>query len=231
VHLAIDAQHASVRRQPAAFHTRPFPSRSTNPATTVTPRALPATSRHAARFSSTKEARNSRSSGGYPGRTISGKTTRFAPDSRARPQRKGPCGRSPRCPYGGVDLREGEVERFPHTAILFESGRRGKPRISCGKIASPMASPSGPLYGRDYILLNVVNFLYSLYSVIYIFLPAYMYRLGIREGAIGVLMATGTLVSVVLKPGLGMVGGRGRGGPSCRWAHSWPPHRRCRGSS
>ena len=71
-----------------------------------------------------------------------------------------------------------------------------------------MASPS-PLYGRDYILLNVVNFLYSLYSVIFIFLPAYMYRLGIREGAIGVLMATGALVSVVLKPGLGMVVGRG----------------------
>lgn len=72
-----------------------------------------------------------------------------------------------------------------------------------------MASPSAPLYDRDYILLNVVNFLYSLYSVIYIFLPAYMYRLGIREGAIGVLIASGTLVSVVLKPGLGMVVGRG----------------------
>ena len=72
-----------------------------------------------------------------------------------------------------------------------------------------MASPSHPLYGRDYVLLNVVNFLYSLYSVIFIFLPAYMYRLGIREGEIGVLMATGALVSVVLKPGLGMVVGRG----------------------
>jgi len=65
------------------------------------------------------------------------------------------------------------------------------------------------LYDRDYVLLNVVNFLYSLYSVIFIFLPAYMYGLGIREGTIGVLMATGTLVSVVLKPGLGMVVGRG----------------------
>ena len=72
-----------------------------------------------------------------------------------------------------------------------------------------MASPSAPLYGRDYVLLNVVNFLYSLHSVIFIFLPAYMYHLGIREGAIGVLMATGALVSVVLKPGLGMVVGRG----------------------
>lgn len=72
-----------------------------------------------------------------------------------------------------------------------------------------MGSPSTPLYGRDYVLLNVVNFLYSLYSVIFIFLPAYLYQLGIREGAIGMLMATGTLVSVVLKPGLGMVVGRG----------------------
>jgi predicted MFS family arabinose efflux permease len=72
-----------------------------------------------------------------------------------------------------------------------------------------MAPPPAPLYDRDYILLNAVNFLYSLYSVIFIFLPAYMYRLGIREGTIGVLMATGALVSVVLKPGLGMVVGRG----------------------
>ncbi|HZL97922.1 MAG TPA: MFS transporter, partial [Terriglobales bacterium] len=81
--------------------------------------------------------------------------------------------------------------------------------MSCGKIASPMPSPSSSLYDRDYVLLNVVNFLYSLYSVIFIFLPAYMYHLGIREGAIGMLMATGALVSVVLKPGLGMVVGRG----------------------
>jgi predicted MFS family arabinose efflux permease len=72
-----------------------------------------------------------------------------------------------------------------------------------------MASHPPSLYGRDYVLLNVVNLLYSLYSVIFIFLPAYMYHLGIREGAIGVLMATGTLVSVLLKPGLGMVVGRG----------------------
>jgi MFS family permease len=72
-----------------------------------------------------------------------------------------------------------------------------------------MVTSSEPLYNRDYVLLNVVNFLFSLYSVIFIFLPAYMYHLGIREGAIGVLMATGTLVSVFLKPGLGMVVGRG----------------------
>jgi len=72
-----------------------------------------------------------------------------------------------------------------------------------------MSPPSAPLYGRDYVLLNAVNFLYSLYSVIFIFLPAYLYRLGIREGEIGMLMATGTLVSVALKPGLGMLVGRG----------------------
>ena len=72
-----------------------------------------------------------------------------------------------------------------------------------------MSPTSARLYDRDYVLLNVVNFLYSLYSVIFIFLPAYLYRLGIREGSIGVLMATGALVSVALKPGLGMVVGRG----------------------
>ncbi|MBP2683778.1 MAG: putative transport protein, belonging to the Major Facilitator Superfamily, of which narK is a er [Deltaproteobacteria bacterium] len=72
-----------------------------------------------------------------------------------------------------------------------------------------MSSPSAPLYDRDYVLLNGSNFLYSLYSVIFIFLPAYLYRLGIREGAIGVLMGTGALVSVALKLPLGMVVGRG----------------------
>ena len=72
-----------------------------------------------------------------------------------------------------------------------------------------MSIPSSSLYGRDYVLLNVSNFLYSLYTVIFIFLPAYLYQLGIREGVIGVLMATGALTSVVLKLPLGMVVGRG----------------------
>lgn len=72
-----------------------------------------------------------------------------------------------------------------------------------------MSAPSAPLYDRDYVLLNASNLLYSLYSVIFIFLPAYLYRLGIREGAIGVLMGTGALVSVALKLPLGMVVGRG----------------------
>jgi predicted MFS family arabinose efflux permease len=68
---------------------------------------------------------------------------------------------------------------------------------------------SHPLYNRDYLLLNAANFLYSLYATIFIFLPAYLYRLGIREGGIGVLMAAGTLVGVALKPAYGMVVGRG----------------------
>jgi predicted MFS family arabinose efflux permease len=72
-----------------------------------------------------------------------------------------------------------------------------------------MAAPSGPLYTRDYVLLNAANLTFSLYATIFLFLPAYMYRLGIREGTIGVLMAVGTLVGVALKPAYGMVVGRG----------------------
>ena len=72
-----------------------------------------------------------------------------------------------------------------------------------------MSSPSAPLYTRDYVLLNATNLSFSLYSTIFIFLPAYLYRLGIREGEIGVLMAIGTLVGVALKPAYGMVVGRG----------------------
>jgi predicted MFS family arabinose efflux permease len=70
-------------------------------------------------------------------------------------------------------------------------------------------SPSSSLYDRGYILLNASNLLFSLYSVIFIFLPAYLYRLGIREGEIGLLMATGALVAVVTKPVNGMIVGRG----------------------
>lgn len=72
-----------------------------------------------------------------------------------------------------------------------------------------MSSPSAPLYTRDYVLLNAANLTFSLYTTIFLFLPAYMYRLGIREGTIGVLMATGTLVGVALKPAYGLMVGRG----------------------
>ncbi|MGE5189607.1 MAG: MFS transporter [Gemmatimonadota bacterium] len=66
-----------------------------------------------------------------------------------------------------------------------------------------------PLYGRDYVLLNASNFLYSLYATIFIFLPAFLYRMNIREGEIGLIMATGTLVSVALKPVNGLFVDRG----------------------
>lgn len=66
-----------------------------------------------------------------------------------------------------------------------------------------------PLYDRDYVLLNASNFLYSLYSTIFIFLPAFLYRMNIREGEIGLIMATGTLVSVALKPVNGLFVDRG----------------------
>ena len=72
-----------------------------------------------------------------------------------------------------------------------------------------MPSPPAPLYTRDYVLLNAANLTFSLYTTIFLFLPAYLYRLGIREGTIGVLMAVGTLVGVALKPAYGMVVGRG----------------------
>jgi len=70
-------------------------------------------------------------------------------------------------------------------------------------------SSSPRLYDRGYILLNVSNFFFSLYSITFIFLSAYLYRLGMREGEIGMLMATGTLVAVALKPLNAGIAGRG----------------------
>jgi len=65
------------------------------------------------------------------------------------------------------------------------------------------------LYDRNYYLLNGSNFLYSLYGTMFIFLPAFLYTLHIREGQIGLIMATGTLVSVSLKPVNGLFVDRG----------------------
>jgi MFS family permease len=65
------------------------------------------------------------------------------------------------------------------------------------------------LYDRNYILLNVSNFLYSLYATVFIFLPPFLYQRNIREGEIGLIMATGTLVSVALKPVNGLFVDRG----------------------
>jgi MFS family permease len=70
-------------------------------------------------------------------------------------------------------------------------------------------APTSTLYNRGYLLLNASNLLFSLYSVLFIFLPAYLYRLGIREGEIGLLMAAGALVAVATKPVNGMLVGRG----------------------
>ena len=67
----------------------------------------------------------------------------------------------------------------------------------------------GSLYDRNYVLLNASNFLYSLYATMFIFLPAFLYRLDVREGEIGLVMATGTLVSVALKPVNGFFVDRG----------------------
>lgn len=65
------------------------------------------------------------------------------------------------------------------------------------------------LYDRDYILLNASNFLYSLYATSFIFVPPFLYGLGAKEGEIGLIMATGTLVSVALKPVNGLFVDRG----------------------
>lgn len=56
------------------------------------------------------------------------------------------------------------------------------------------------LYNRDYILLNSSNFLYSLYATIFIFMPPFLDHIGVRPSEIGFIMATGTLISVSLKP-------------------------------
>ncbi|OGP78309.1 MAG: hypothetical protein A2Z13_10790 [Deltaproteobacteria bacterium RBG_16_64_85] len=65
------------------------------------------------------------------------------------------------------------------------------------------------LYDRNYILLNTSNFLYSLYATVFIFLPPFLYQLNVREGEIGLIMATGALVSVALKPVNGLFVDRG----------------------
>jgi MFS family permease len=61
-------------------------------------------------------------------------------------------------------------------------------------------SRNSSLYTRDYILLNVSNFLYSLYATIFIFMPPFLDTIGLSPSRIGFLMATGTFVSVAFKP-------------------------------
>ena len=71
-------------------------------------------------------------------------------------------------------------------------------------------SSSPKLYSSGYLVLNASNFFYSLYAVTFIFIPAYLYQLGMREGEIGLLMATGTLVAASLKPLNASIVGRGQ---------------------
>ncbi len=66
------------------------------------------------------------------------------------------------------------------------------------------------LYTRDYLLLNAANFLYSFYATVFIFMPPFLDSIGEAPSRIGFLMATGTLVSVSLKPMGGWVADRVR---------------------
>ncbi len=69
---------------------------------------------------------------------------------------------------------------------------------------------SRTLYDRDFLSLIASNFFFSLYTTVFLFIPPFLYRLGCREGEIGVLMAAGILASVALKPVNGFFVDRGR---------------------
>ena len=74
------------------------------------------------------------------------------------------------------------------------------------------ASRPHPVYDRDYLVVNGANAFYSLHATMFIFLPAYLYTLRLPPGTIGLLMATGTLSSVLAKPLNGWLVNRGRHG-------------------
>jgi MFS family permease len=76
--------------------------------------------------------------------------------------------------------------------------------------ASMRANASDSLYDRDYLVVNAANAFYSLHATMFIFMPAYLYTLGLPAGTIGLLMATGTLASVLAKPLNGWLVNRGR---------------------
>jgi predicted MFS family arabinose efflux permease len=66
------------------------------------------------------------------------------------------------------------------------------------------------VYDRDYLVVNAANAFYSLHATMFIFMPAYLYTLKLSAGVIGLLMATGTLTSVLCKPLNGWLVNRGR---------------------
>jgi MFS family permease len=78
----------------------------------------------------------------------------------------------------------------------------------------PFAVMRAPLpdnfYDRDYLAINGANVFYSLHATMFIFMPAYLYTLKLPAGTIGLLMATGTLASVCMKPLNGWLVNRGR---------------------
>lgn len=65
-------------------------------------------------------------------------------------------------------------------------------------------------YDRDYLAVNAANIFFSLHATMFIFMPAYLYTLKLAPGTIGLLMATGTLASVCMKPLNGWLVNRGR---------------------
>ncbi len=72
------------------------------------------------------------------------------------------------------------------------------------------ASSPATIYDRDYLVVNGANVFYSLHATMFIFMPAYLYTLHLPAGTIGLLMATGTLASVLVKPLNGWLVNRGR---------------------
>lgn len=65
-------------------------------------------------------------------------------------------------------------------------------------------------YDRDYLAVNAANAFFSLHATMFIFMPAYLHTLSLPAGTIGLLMATGTLASVLSKPLNGWLVNRGR---------------------
>ena len=63
---------------------------------------------------------------------------------------------------------------------------------------------------RDFLTINGANACYSAYQVLFLFVPAFLFRQGLKEGEIGLVMALGVLVSVAIRPCVGFLVDRGR---------------------
>jgi MFS family permease len=69
---------------------------------------------------------------------------------------------------------------------------------------------SSYLRDRNFLTVNGANAFFSAYQVLFLFVPAFLFRQGLKEGAIGLVMATGVLVSVAVRPLVGYLVDRGR---------------------